>query len=93
MDHNIFYEGKRRINTMNDNHVVFLNNKMFRLYESDTSTGANIEFKQDNDSFVVVVHDGDTVFEEVCTEREFNIMDAVITWFLYPAEAYKMLKK
>jgi hypothetical protein len=65
---------------------------LIELYKTDISlTGCNIDFA-DDDGYQINIYTPDGVRNEICEKHVYDIMDGVVTWFLYPEQAVKFIQ-
>jgi hypothetical protein len=60
----------------------------FPIYKCDvTDTGTNVSIRDES----IAIYDGDIVHIYKCDRKEAHAVSAIITWVLFPEEAYRML--
>ncbi len=83
-------EAKKRLHASGGAHYIFMPDVTFSIYkDSSSSTGCNIEF-QDDETALIRSEKGKWKYK-IDNEKK-KILDAAMTWFLFPKEAEKMMK-
>jgi hypothetical protein len=83
-------EAKKRLHISGGQHYIFMPDVTFPIFKDpSSSTGCNIVF-QDDETTIIQSINGKWKYK-IDAEKK-KILDATITWFLFPKEAEKMMK-
>jgi len=76
--------------------AVAIGNGIYPIFKAQTGTGCNIELCPQEggrtDVYRLKIYTHSKMYTINCSEEEFYMADAVITWFVYPDQAKQMLE-